>query len=644
VYGGSRGYSSNGHLFRFAAADPWTRTDLGVPLEGSLEAGNLVVLNGKVYGATGDQYTVFSYDPVPDKLTVEGQVQGAMEIASMTAGPDGKLYGGDFPGGQFWVFDPATGQGVALGVPVLQETAIRAVVAGPDGDIYGGTSSIRGQMFRYDIEGQAFEILGAPVWRDSTVLSLILGSDGQIYGGTEHRRGRVFRFDPVNGGYASEGTATSMSISPRMRDQTYAPATSELWALALGSDGMLYASGYAAVDVAKLYRWDPAVGGLMEVVGTVPGDPLVVYDLLEGPDGQLYGGGGGWSGPILFRYDPGSDTLEEIPLDLSSEWHVAALTLCPNGVIYGATVGESGELFSYNPGTGSLAYHGQAVSGETGIENLSCGADNSVYGGTSPTGHLFKFGSTGFTDLGQPIPGETSVSAVLCASDGMVYGGTTEQGRFFRYDPGSHEVTDLGQPYVYDTEIWNLAASPDGLLYGVTSGSEGHLFSFDTGSDELVDLGRVYVYDRSVFGLAVDAAGQTIYLGTGWNYGEMVTYELDYRFGWLDLGYSTAIPEGTGLQVDILSAGGEPLLLGVPSGGSLLPISSATIPAIQLRAVLSTADPGITPELLDWTVHWTEEPVMEIAPGELSFSAITGGPDPSPQILMLTNPSGGELT
>ncbi|HNS50389.1 MAG TPA: hypothetical protein PKO09_04325 [Anaerolineae bacterium] len=646
VYGGSGAYSENGHLFRFSAADPGTRTDLGIPLNGSLEAGSLIVLDGKVYGATADQYSIFSYDLALDKLTVEGQVQGALEITSMTAGADGKLYGGDYPGGHVWVFDPATGQGTVLGTPVSGETTVSAVVAGLDGDIYGGTGSIRGQLFRYDVDGQAFEVLGTAVWRDSTVLSLILGSDGQIYGGSGYRRGRVFRLDPLDGGYAPEGTATSISISPRMKDQTYAPGTSEIWALALGSDGMLYASGYAAVGDAKLYRWDPAAGGLMELVGTVPGDnPQVVYDLLPAPDGLVYGGGGDWGGPVLFSYDPASNMLAEIPLDLPSAWHVTALALCPNGLVYGASAGDSGELFSYNPSTGGLAYHGEAVAGETAVENVTCGADNTVYGGTSPTGHLFKFGAfTGFTDLGQPIPGETTVSAVLWASDGMVYGGTAEQGRFFRYDPGSHEVTDLGEPFADDTGIWNLAASPDGLLYGVTGGTEGHLFSFDAGSDELVDLGRAFVYDRFVFGLAVDGAGQTIYMGTGWNYGELVAYERGYRFGWLDLGFGSATPEGTGLRVDVLNTVGEPLLIGVPSGGSLLPISSASTPAIQLRAVLSSDDPASTPELLDWTVHWTEDPVMEISPGELSFFAIAGGPDPSPQVLSLTNPSGGELS
>ena len=645
VYGGSGSISANGHLFRFSAEDPWTRTDLGIPVYGSLEVGSLTLLDGLVYGATGDQYTLFSYDPELDKLTIVGQVPGASEITCMTAGPNGKLYGGDYPGGQFWVFDPSTQQGTVLGVPVSGETSINAVVAGPDGDIYGGTGSVRGQLFRYDLGDLEFQILGAPVWRDTRIYKVIRGSDGRIYGGTGSWRGRIFRYDPMNRAYADEGTATSVSISPRMKDRIYVPGTAEAWALALDNEGMLYASGYSASGSAKLWRWDPEVGGIMELVGIVPGyDPYVVYDLLLGPDGLLYGGAGGWEGPILFSYDPASGLLAEIPVGMSSELYVTSLARCSNGLIYGATAGESGQLFSYNPATGNVLHYGQAVPDETSIENLTCAPDGSIYGGTYPTAHLFKFGNyTGFTDLGQPVPGETSLSAVQWGADGKVYGGTAEGGHFFRYDPGSHAVTDLGQPVSHDTGIWNLAASPDGLLWGVTGGMEGHLFSFDPGPEQLSDLGRVYLYDRFVFGLAMDAGGQTIYLGTGWNYGEMVAYERGYRFGWLDITYGSNTPDGTELAVDVLDTAGHTLLPSVPSGGSLLPISSSEAPAIQLRGVLSTSDPNHSPELLDWAVHWTEDPVLEVAPASVDFAAPAGGPDPSPQALSVANTSGGEL-
>jgi len=645
VYGGSGATSENGHLFRFDPDSPAVREDLDIPVVGSLEAGNLVLLDGKIYGATADQYTVFSYDPMLDKLTVEGQVMGAMEITCMTAGPDGRLYGGDYPGGQFWWFDPGTGQGTVVGTPVPGEVFVRSVVAGTDGDVYGGTGSVAGHFFRYDTGLNTFELLGVPVWRDSSVLSLILGSDGRIYGGTGHRRGKVFRFDPANGGYAPEGTATSSTISPRMKDKTYVPATSEVWALAMGSDGMLYASGYAATGDAKLYRWDPGAGGLMELVGVIPGsEPYVVYDLVPGADGLLYGGSGGWDGPIFFSYDPGSDTLAEIPLGMALENWVTALALCPNGLIYGAASGTNGQLFSYNPATGTVQNYGQAVAGESEIDGLICTPNGTVYGGTYPTAHLFRFSMAGLADLGVPFAGETSLSALQLGADGQLYGGTSGSGRFFRYDPVSGEVSDLGRPFAYDTEIWNLTASPDGLIWGVTSGTEGHLFSYEPGAERPADLGRVYAHDRFVFGLTTDATGQTIYMGTGWNYGEMVAYERGYRFGWLSLGYSSVVTEGTELAVDVLDPAGNVLLADVSPGGSLLPMSGTDAPAIQLRATLATSAPNGTPELLDWAVEWTEDPVMAVDPADLHFFATAGGPDPSPQTLSITNSSGGELT
>jgi hypothetical protein len=647
VYGGTGSNTNEAHLFRFDPSDPWQRTDLGIPIATAQDVAGLAILGDLVYGVTGSTHSLFTYDYQTNKITSLGALPEMNTVTGLTVGPDGRLYGGDYPSGQLWVYDPATGQAASLGQPVPGEVAVYAALAGPDNAIYGGTGYYSGQFFRYDIAAGTFETIGAPVWLDTRLYELILSSDGWIYGGTGGRRGHLFRFDPLHHPYASVGTATSISIGPRMQDKTYVPGTSEVWALAVGDDGKLYASGYSPSNPVRLSRWDPEAGGEMEFLGWVPGEPDVVYDLLQGPDGLIYGSGGGWYGPSFFSYDPASGVLEEIPSQLTTEDSINALARCPEGLIYGGTEGydiDSGQIFSYDPSNGTFHYYGQAVAGEMSVFSLTCGTGNILYGGTYPSAHLFRFDAIdGFTDLGQPIPGETAVSAVARGPDGRVYGGTAGSGRFFVYDPASHEVTVLGQPFALDTGINQLEPSPDGLVFGVTGGVEGHLFAYDTGSQQLSDLGRVFFYERFTYGLALDATGQTAYLGTGYNYGEMLAYERNYGFGWLSLAYATNMPEDTEVAVDILDTAGNVLLARVPSGGSLLAISAAASPAIQLRAVLSTATQNLSPALLEWSVTWTEDPVMAVAPASLEFQAPAGGPNPVPQLLAVSNTSGGTL-
>jgi hypothetical protein len=314
-------------------------------------------------------------------------------------------------------------------------------------------------------------------------------------------------------------------------------------------------------------------------------------------------------------------------------------------LIYAGTGGTGdslGTLFSYDPATGQFDTGlGQAVADETSVESLVCGAGSTLYGGTYPNAHLFRYRpGDGHEDLGQPLPGETWLKGLALGSDGVLYGGGQH---VFAYDPDTGLATDLGQPVPNDNQVFGMQAAPDGTVYGVTGGNEGHLFAYDPVTGVLADLGRVYPHERSTYGLALSADGQTAYLGTGYNYGQLVAYARNYGFGWLTLDYQAGMPAGTELQVDILDPSGAMLLEGVAPGSSLLGISAPDHPVLQLRARLSTTVPQLTPALLEWSVAWTEDPVMEVTPPALSFRAEAGGSDPHPQTLRVENTSGGEL-
>ncbi len=650
VYGAAGSWYDPAHVFSFDPANPWVVTDLGVPVASSTEVAGLVLgADGLLYGGTADSNTLFRYDPAANEFSVVGTIPGVGDITCLAFGPDGKLYGGAYLAGQLWVFDLGTGQGSILGQPVPGEYSIYTLVAGPDARIYGGTGWSKGVLFSYDIAAGTFQIHGAPVWRDTYLYRLLLGSDGQLYGGTGSRRGRLFRFDPLGHPFQASGTATSIGIAPRMTYETYVPATSEVWALALASDGWLYASGWGVGNSAVLARWDTATGGLMELLGNVPGAPAVIHALVEAPNGKIYGGGGrAFSAPIMFSYDPVTGVMGFLFVGLVDDDYVHTLTLCPDGRIYGGTggsgAGEHGQLFAYDPSSGSFTFFGPALPDETSVQALVCAPDGTLYGGTGPSGHLISFQPPGdVVDLGQPLPGDGAIMSLALGLDGRVYGGTGGLGRLFAYDLAGGVVTDLGRPYAHDAEIHDLAASTDGLVLGVTGGMEGHLFSYDPWSDTLSDLGMVRLGERHVCALAMSADAQTVYLGTGHTYGDLVAYERDYAYGWLSLDFEADTPAGTDLGVDVLDSAGNVLLADAAPGASLLDIPVALAPTLHLRAGLSTTDAALTPALLQWSVTWTEDRLLAVSPPALAFDAPLGGPDPALQTLLVSAAGAGEL-
>lgn len=651
VYATTGSWSLDAHLFRFDPDTPYDIVDLGVIIPGATELGALSLRDGYLYGGASDTGVVFRYS------LDAGNVQtwslgslGIMGVDSLVANaPDGKIYGGGYSGyanARFFSLNPASGQALDLGAPVPGDSYIDTLLLAPDGKVYGGTSWAHGYLFSYDPSWGTFHIYGAPVWRDTEIMHMIVADDGRIVGGTGWSHGRLFRFDPLAHSMISPGTASSQAISPKLGVKTWVPSTPEVQAMAVTANGTVYASGYGYNGMARLARWIPGTA-MMEDLGWPPGSPETIYALIAGANGLIYGGGGRWNGtPSFWSYDPWSGSFNYLPPDITDNDHVYALTQCPSGFIYGGTGGgtaDDAKLFSYNPSTGAFAYFGPTLPGEDAVQALLCTPAGKVYGATSPNGHLFRldFELKTIVDLGQPVPGATDIWALAWGADGRMYGGTAYPGALFAYDPQTNLSTIIGQPFPQDAGVYDAVAAADGLIYGVTGGVEGHLFSYDPAADLLLDRGRASTGDAYAYSVAARPDAGEIYVGTGYNYGEFVIYDTNYRFAWLGLDYAADVTGVTEVQVDVLDLAGNVLLADVAPGASLL--SLPPVPAVQLRATLTTSDGTKSPALKEWSITWTEDPKLRIAPSGLSFIAVVGEPEPPPQTLELTNDSGGEL-
>lgn len=334
-----------------------------------------------------------------------------------------------------------------LGIPVPGMGEVWALTTGLDGRIFGGAS----HMFFYDPLTEAFTDLGEP---GVGVYALTTGSDGLIYGGSH------------TGSLACAHSAHFFVYDP-----------TEAWNPGTGPDNNPYDMG----------PWSRLAG----VPDAEMPDQAIIFDLVVGLNGKIYGGSGygadigHYDYAYLFEYDPGTETSQEVYHAVNQQC-ISRLTKGLDGKVYFvvSTPGYS-HLLVYNPSEGITTDLGEPVTSPDNIRALTTGADGRVYVGTSMA-HLVVYDSSigDFTDLGS-IPGLMVIWAMTKGLDGVIYGGTGE-GYFFVYNPteawnpeatsGSNPY-NLGQAVAGETRIRSLTPGVDGKIYGGTA-FHAHLFRY----------------------------------------------------------------------------------------------------------------------------------------------------------------------
>ncbi len=232
---------------------------------------------------------------------------------------------------------------------------------------------------------------------------------------------------------------------------------------------------------------------------------LVVYD------GKLYAGTDSSNGARVYRYDGGHSWTDVGRL--GSDEDVLSLAVY-NDQLYAGTY-PSGGVYRYDGGTTwepvgglgnhvfSLAVYDDGVYGEK------------LYAGTYPSGHVYRYdgpitsggGGYKWTDLGHlgplipPLGANTSVDSLI-VYNGKLYGGTSPSGHVYRYDGLDSEKhgiwSDLGQLGSNDT-VTSLAVY-NGKLHAGTSPS-GHVYRYN-GPNNWTDLGQLDT-KQGVYSLAV---------------------------------------------------------------------------------------------------------------------------------------------
>lgn len=233
--------------------------------------------------------------------------------------------------------------------------------------------------------------------------------------------------------------------------------------------------------------------------------------------------------------DLGYPPLDVVP---NGDSAITALTVAPNGNLYGATSGTKSYLFVLDPIHGYVQPLGFVPDANAVSHSLVVSNGGEIYVGTAPTGHLFKYvphnedrqpirikEPCALTDLGVAVKGESISALAIDRGVDVIYGLTSPNAHFFKYDIATATFADLGVVAKNSSggEKWEtqkmfsrmLVLDAAGNVYA--SGENGSLYRF---SKEKNVLEQLPIQAPAVPGrepwTSVDCF---LSEGTGWIYG-----------------------------------------------------------------------------------------------------------------------------
>lgn len=183
-------------------------------------------------------------------------------------------------------------------------------------------------------------------------------------------------------------------------------------------------------------------------------------------------------------------TTEQIVVDIELLNHAEGAIEMTMSTDYWLYIGASnGHLLRTRPGSDSLVDLGKALEGTVEIMSLEAGSNGDIYGGTFPTGKIFKYSHLeGITDLvGQVEVGESYVQRVRFEpSNNTLYAGIGSHAHLTRIDLNRLSKTNiLPDKYAYREFVYYMDVV-EGLKGGtkvfawVTNATDREVLVFET--------------------------------------------------------------------------------------------------------------------------------------------------------------------
>lgn len=496
------------------------------PLPGIQGAwGAVATADGDVYIGGWSAGRLLRVNPVTMEVVDLGiPVPSDSFIWDLAEAPDGKIYGGTYPSGSVFSYDPSTGVVKDFGTMMPGMEYARSVAAGPDGTIYVGLGQTHPTVMALNpATGERWTIpLPEPYASEPGKAYDVSFEGGRLFVRVENSSTLLVTKDFES--WESLGKAVGLLVSPPDNDGKHIYFTSlesrRLMAYDLRTDDVLdtgidQPAGVRAfewVDLptndagemptrqlamttfnASTVLFDIPAKMARTVEAKVPGVPLVLSVIGEGPDGNIYASGmqagglsavdpktgevrriyaavaqaehlvtvkeklflGTYTGAQLSVFDPGSEVSESNPrayASLQKYGQDRPLAAAVNGTLL--AVGSVPDYGRHDGGialvdtnsfshTFMLPVPDQSVLALDAIGEGFVGGTG-IYGGLgaqpkAKDAELFFVGPDGDLEWsGVPLPGEKAITAVRTASDGTVWGVTA--GKLFQFDPVKKEV------------------------------------------------------------------------------------------------------------------------------------------------------------------------------------------------------------
>ncbi|MFG1954041.1 hypothetical protein [Micromonospora sp. NPDC048830] len=487
--------------------------------------------DGTAYVSGWPNGRLYRYRPGADAVEDLGQpVPGQSFLWKLDVGDDGRVYGGTYPGGAVFSYDPATGATRNFGQVMAGSQYVRDVAAG-NGKVYAGLGTVRARVVEIDTAtGERREIpLPAPYDSEGTVYDVDL-VDQRLFVRVEQtstllvhdlRTGKwVANLGQVKGLQVSEpdraGRVYFASADNKLRSyQLHSGTVTDTGRTVPGStrgfswvrlpDGTGFPDQTLVMGTysGALWMFNPATGNTKDIVPELPGLPVPLRSLAQGPDKRIYTSG--YQSGGLAAYDHATGQAERFPRGTVGqvEGYGTAAGKLFFGVYPGAHLFEFDPAKPFDYGTNprrlaSLTADGQdrAVAWASNGDQLAVGYIP-TYGQLGGSVSLID-ATTGAVRSFHDVVPDASVSSVEFV-DGMLLGGTTvwgglgstptrTEGSMFLLDPTSGEVVWEGVPVPGEKAVTALRRAPDGTVWGITAGT---IFQFDVASRQVLRTQKI---------------------------------------------------------------------------------------------------------------------------------------------------------
>jgi hypothetical protein len=572
----------DGNNFFVLAVDPDTGASQQYksPLNGNFNAQKIILgPDNKLYLASGGTSgTPFSghfvvFDPaepekgIQDKGKIPGFPDKGVTVWDLTNGTDGKIYGASGPNAALVSYDTANGQMENLGRmgSATDTEFIRTLTTGTNGKIYMSTGYTKSDAIVYDPVTKTQRSLLPADKRIPAARSVVYkGIDGEIYIANttvESAQQEWYKLD-----YATD-TLTSI-------DKTAAPKAPGLQL----RDGRQVIAVQEDVDATggNIRVWNPTSRVYDRVRYSYQGDGSSIFALGKGPDNQLYGSSiiplelfkteiaskqttvlgnphpagaeiysilghqgklftAAYSHATFSIYEPNrpfktgknvADNPQELGSLDATQDRPKAMIVGPENNIYIGTAPilgiPYGAMFVVDPASGSVIerhYTRDIGLGKNSIDSLAYDSTrNLVYGGSGS--RLFAWDPVQKrVVVDKELPGTSSVSGFAILGQKMYVATVGAPNRIFTIDLVSQEITNTQTLTFGYPRSQGFGAHQSGYAYGVTG--LGVVFRVNPEDDQIIGLGQ-YSDPKRGYGAAILPDG--LYFGNGQR---LVKYKLD---------------------------------------------------------------------------------------------------------------------